>query len=56
VLEPAAPVWFKQRAMSDDEREYLWKHFAFNAEQRLKAFHFFVVLRVRQWRDSRGLR
>jgi hypothetical protein len=29
--------------MSDDEREYLWKHFAFNAEQRLRAFHFFVV-------------
>ena len=30
--------------MSADERDYLWKHFAFNAEQRLKAFHFFVIL------------
>ena len=29
--------------LSDEEREYLWKHFAFNAEQRLKAFNFFVV-------------
>ena len=35
---PLAPVWFKQRAMSDEEREHLWKHFAFNAEQRPKAF------------------
>jgi hypothetical protein len=41
-LEPAAPGWFKAAAMSD-ERDYLWKHFAFNAEQRLKAFHFFVI-------------
>jgi hypothetical protein len=29
--------------MSDDPQDYLWKHFAFNAEQRLKAFHFFVI-------------
>ena len=29
--------------MSDEEREYLWKHFAFSAEQRPKAFNFFVV-------------
>ena len=29
--------------MSGDERDYLWKHFEFNAEQRLKAFNFFVV-------------
>jgi hypothetical protein len=43
-LEPAAPGWFKAAAMSDDdERDYLWKHFAFNAEQRLKAFRFFVI-------------
>jgi hypothetical protein len=40
---PLAPVWFMQRAMSDEEREYLWKHFAFSAEQRPKAFNFFVV-------------
>ena len=26
------------------EFEYLWKHFAFNAEQRLKAFNFYIVL------------
>jgi hypothetical protein len=29
--------------MGGDERDYLWKHFEFNAEQRLKAFNFFVV-------------
>jgi|SRR4051812_1025662 hypothetical protein len=29
-----------------DEYEYLWRHFAFNAEQRLKGFNFFVVLAV----------
>jgi hypothetical protein len=32
--------------MNTDEMEYLWKHFAFNAEQRLKAFNFFVVFAV----------
>jgi hypothetical protein len=44
-LEPVTSGWFKAAAMSDhdDERDYLWKHFAFNAEQRLKAFHFFVI-------------
>ena len=30
----------------EQEYEYLWRHFAFNAEQRLKAFNFFVVLAV----------
>jgi hypothetical protein len=29
-----------------DQRNYLWQHFHFNAEQRLKAFNFFVVLSV----------
>jgi hypothetical protein len=29
-----------------EEYEYLWRHFSFNAEQRLKAFNFFVVLAV----------
>lgn len=33
--------------MSDqEERNYLWQHFVFNAEQRLKAFNFFVVFSV----------
>ena len=32
--------------MDTEEREYLWRHFAFNAEQRLKAFNFFVVFSV----------
>ena len=32
--------------MSTEERDYLWQHFAFNAEQRLKAFNFFVVFSV----------
>lgn len=29
-----------------DEHQYLWDHFKFNAEQRLKAFHFFVLLSI----------
>ena len=32
--------------MNTDERAYLWDHFVFNAEQRLKAFNFFVVFSV----------
>lgn len=28
------------------EKEYLWAHFAFNADQRLKAFNFYVVFSV----------
>ena len=33
--------------MSDsEEKNYLWQHFVFNAEQRLKAFNFFVVFSV----------
>lgn len=28
------------------EWEYLWDHFKFNAEQRLKAFNFFVLLSI----------
>jgi hypothetical protein len=28
------------------ELDYLWNHFVFNAEQRLKAFNFFVVFSV----------
>jgi hypothetical protein len=27
-----------------DEKDFLWEHFKFNADQRLKAFNFFVVL------------
>lgn len=29
-----------------EEKEYLWDHFKFNAEQRLKAFSFFVIFSV----------
>jgi heme A synthase len=32
--------------MTPEDRDYLWDHFKFNAEQRLKAFNFFVVLSV----------
>lgn len=32
--------------MSTEKRDYLWHHFVFNAEQRLKAFNFFVVFSV----------
>ncbi len=32
--------------MDTEARDYLWQHFAFNAEQRLKAFNFFVVFSV----------
>lgn len=32
--------------MSTEECDYLWDHFVFNAEQRLKAFNFFVVFSV----------
>ena len=28
------------------ERDYLWEHFKFNADQRLRAFNFFVVFSV----------
>ncbi len=28
----------------DEEKEYLWEHFKFNADQRLKAFNLFVIL------------
>ena len=30
-------------AESRAERDYLWEHFKFNADQRLRAFYFFVV-------------
>ncbi len=30
--------------MDLEQRAYLWEHYRFNAEQRLKAFNFFVVL------------
>jgi hypothetical protein len=29
-----------------EEHQYLWEHFRFNADQRLRAFHFFVVVAV----------
>jgi hypothetical protein len=32
--------------LAREEKEYLWAHFAFNADQRLKAFNFFVVFSV----------
>jgi hypothetical protein len=32
--------------MNIEERDCLWQHFVFNAEQRLKAFNFFVVFSV----------
>jgi len=32
--------------MTEEEKNYLWNHFEFNAEQRLKTFNFFVVLAV----------
>jgi len=32
--------------MNIEEKNYLWQHFVFNAEQRLKAFNFFVILSV----------
>jgi len=31
---------------AEAEKEYLWEHFKFNADQRLKAFNFFVVFSV----------
>jgi hypothetical protein len=32
--------------LAEEHKDYLWRHFEFNAEQRLKAFNFFVVLSV----------
>lgn len=32
--------------MNLEERGYLWGHYRFNAEQRLKGFNFFVVLSI----------
>lgn len=32
--------------ISSEEKQYLWEHFIFNAEQRLKAFNFFVVFAI----------
>ncbi len=32
--------------VSPDVRSHLWAHFVFNAEQRLKAFNFFVVFSI----------
>jgi hypothetical protein len=32
--------------ISKDEKDYLWEHFKFNADQRIKAFNFFVVFSV----------
>jgi hypothetical protein len=31
---------------TSEESHYLWQHFVFNAEQRLKAFNFFVIFSV----------
>jgi hypothetical protein len=30
--------------MTREDRDHLWDHFKFNADQRIKAFNFFVVL------------
>jgi hypothetical protein len=30
----------------EQQKNYLWEHFKFNADQRLKAFHFYVLLSV----------
>ena len=32
--------------MSTSEENYLWEHWKFNADQRLKAFNFFVVFSI----------
>jgi len=32
--------------ITTEQKNYLWQHFQFNADQRLKAFNFFVVLSV----------
>ena len=40
------PKTASSQAGSKDVKDYLWDHFKFNAEQRLKAFNFFVVLSV----------
>jgi len=29
-----------------DEKSFIWEHFKFNADQRLKAFNFFVLLSI----------
>ena len=36
----------KDRDFIIEERDYLWQHFQFNAEQRIKAFNLFVVFAV----------
>lgn len=36
----------EHKASMDSEKDYLWQHFVFNAEQRLKAFNFFVIFSV----------
>ena len=40
-MKPASGV-----ANSKDEVEYLWDHWKFNADQRIKAFNFFVIFSV----------
>lgn len=32
--------------ITKDERDHLWDHFKFNADQRIKAFNFFVIISV----------
>lgn len=32
--------------MDSEAKQYLWEHFKFNADQRLKAFNFFVVFSI----------
>lgn len=33
-------------SISKEEKDYLWEHFKFNADQRIKAFNFFVIFAV----------
>lgn len=47
MLFRKSAVYIKLEPTIDtSERDYLWQHFVFNAEQRLKAFNFFVVFSV----------
>nr|VFK61479.1 MAG: hypothetical protein BECKUNK1418G_GA0071005_101743 [Candidatus Kentron sp. UNK]VFK69105.1 MAG: hypothetical protein BECKUNK1418H_GA0071006_101026 [Candidatus Kentron sp. UNK] len=35
-----------EKSLQNEFREYVWKYFSPHAEQRLKTFHFFVILSV----------
>jgi hypothetical protein len=42
----ASPKRLKTMDALLEQRNYLWNHFQFNADQRLKAFNFFVILSI----------